>query len=174
MNRMTEANREFMLPGGYPIKDKPITKKDFEENILINGKPTTFKDYLLARRDWIIEECFELSVATGMEDIAGIIDALVDLLYFIHGTAVSIGIDLDPFFEIVHKANMDKFFDCPDCSGMGKKSDLLICSRCLGSGITAMYKDDGKLTKPAGWTPPDLTKELERQRNPNGKEKEKD
>lgn len=173
MNKMTEANREFMLPGGYPVKDHPMNKKDFEETIIINGKPITFKDYLLARRDWMIEECFEFSVATGIEDIPGMIDALVDLLYFVHGTAVSMGVDLDPFFEIVHKANMAKFFSCPDCSGMGKKADLLICSRCLGSGITAIYKKDGKLTKPASWTPPNLTKELERQRNFNGKEKEK-
>lgn len=46
-----------------------------------------------AKRDWV-----------------GQIDALVDLLYFTYGTFALMGLDPAPFFQIVHEANMGKFF----------------------------------------------------------------
>lgn len=61
--------------------------------------------------------------------IAGI-DGLCDLLYVTFGTAVAWGIDLDPFFEEVHRANMTK--------------------------LAGPKREDGKQLKPEGWTPPDI------------------
>jgi predicted HAD superfamily Cof-like phosphohydrolase len=57
-----------------------------------------------------------------------VLDGLCDLLYVTIGTAVELGIDLDPFFEEVHRANMAK----------------------VGGG----YDANGKTRKPEGWQPP--------------------
>lgn len=42
--------------------------------------------------------------------LVGEVDALTDLLYFTYGSFVLMGVDPKPFFEIVHEANMNKFF----------------------------------------------------------------
>lgn len=76
------------------------------------------------------------------------IDGLCDLLYVIFGAAVTMGIDLEPFYAEVHRANMTKG----------------------GGGVRA----DGKILKPAGWQPPDhenilidlFTQEGEREAEP--------
>jgi predicted HAD superfamily Cof-like phosphohydrolase len=56
------------------------------------------------------------------------IDGLADLLYVVYGAAVTFGIDLDPFFDEVHRSNMAK-----------------------DGGAT---REDGKILKPEGWQPP--------------------
>lgn len=57
------------------------------------------------------------------------IDGICDLTYVALGTAVAAGIDLDPHWQEVQRANMAK----------------------LGGGMRA----DGKALKPVGWEPPD-------------------
>lgn len=42
--------------------------------------------------------------------LVGQVDALVDLLYLTYGSFVLMGVDPEPFFQIVHKANMGKVF----------------------------------------------------------------
>lgn len=70
-------------------------------------------------------------------DFVEAIDGLCDLLYVVYGAAVAWGIDLGPFFEAVHKANMAK-------DGGGNRAD-------------------GKILKPEGWRPPDIEGILIRQ-----------
>ena len=168
MNFMHESNKEFMIPGGYPVHDKPITKDMLKESIIINGRPMTFKQYLLSRQDWLMEEVMEFHAGVKDESIIEMIDALTDLIYFIYGTAVSMGVDLDPFFKIVHENNMSKFFKCLNCNGLKRMSDQKLCPTCKGTGLNAVYLEDGKLTKPVDWKPPVLTVELERQRRAHG------
>ena len=67
-------------------------------------------------------------------DQAAYFDSMVDTLYFIYGTAVELGWDIDEAFARVHKANMDK----------------------LGSDGLARFRTDGKVIKPEGWTAPNL------------------
>ncbi len=55
---------------------------------------------------------------------------LCDLRCCIYGTAVSYGVDLEPFADEVHRANLEK------------------------SG--GPERPDGKLLKPPGWVPPDV------------------
>ena len=46
-----------------------------------------------------------------MEDpLIAEVDALTDLLYFTYGSFALIGVDPQPIFEIVHRANMGKLF----------------------------------------------------------------
>jgi hypothetical protein len=60
--------------------------------------------------------------------LAEVIDAMCDIIVVVHNTSNAIGVDLEPFFEEVHRSNMAK---------VGGRRD---------SG--------GKLTKPVGWEPP--------------------
>lgn len=56
----------------------------------------------------IEEEAREFRDATEQGDWLEMVDALVDLLYVTFGTAVEMGVDLTPFFDEVHAANMRK------------------------------------------------------------------
>lgn len=58
---------------------------------------------------------------------------LVDLVYVVLGTAAAFGIPFDECFEAVHRANMAKF------AGGAK------------------FNEAGKLLKPEGWVPADLS-----------------
>lgn len=42
--------------------------------------------------------------------LTGQVDALMDLLYFVYGSFVLLGVDPAPIFDIVHQANMGKIF----------------------------------------------------------------
>ena len=76
----------------------------------------------------IEEEVGEFREATERGDWLAMVDALVDIVYVTYGTAVEMGIDLDPFFAEVHRTNLRK----------------------VGAA------NGGKAIKPPGWTPPDL------------------
>jgi predicted HAD superfamily Cof-like phosphohydrolase len=67
------------------------------------------------------------------------IDALCDILYVTFGAAVEAGIDLDPFFALVHASNMAK----------------------LGPDGKPLRRADGKIIKPEGWKPPNINDLLE-------------
>lgn len=94
------------------------------------------------RKRLIKEECvIELNQAIRNRDIVKVADAIADGIYVLVGTALAFGLDIDPILEIVHKSNMAKF---PNGKGRRRKSD-------------------GKVLKPAGWTPPDIASEIYRQ-----------
>lgn len=82
------------------------------------------------RAELIREESREVIEALDGQDLAHVARELADLLYVTYGTAVSLGIDIRPVFEAVHKANMAK----------------------VGGSV----REDGKVVKPAGWQPPDV------------------
>jgi len=79
------------------------------------------------------EEMYEYTIAENENDLIEIADALADIIYIACGTAVSYGIPLDKVFEEVHRSNMAKLVD-------GK----------------VLLREDGKIQKPASWTPPDI------------------
>lgn len=90
------------------------------------------------RVNLIREEAKETCDMIEAGDLAGAVDGICDLLYVAIGAAVEFGIDLEPFFDEVHRTNMLK-----------------------EGGAT---REDGKLLKPPGWQPPKIAEELERQR----------
>lgn len=63
---------------------------------------------LLRRLAFISEETGELARAIMTNDNNEIVDALVDLMYFILGTGVILGVDLEGVFAEVHQKNMTK------------------------------------------------------------------
>ena len=81
------------------------------------------------------------------ERVVAQVDAIVDRLYFSYGDAVEIGANIQPIFDIVHEANMSKFFTDEN----GNKY--------------AQYNEEGKVIKsPDFWSPEDkIAEEIKRQ-----------
>lgn len=120
----------------------------------IGSSPHVPSDEIVrARLALIAEEFFELLEAAGIDhddfewqirhairedpikvDLPALADATIDLDYTVEGLRVSCGIDGRPLWRAVHAANMAK----------------------AGGPID----EHGKLRKPPGWTPPDITAEL--------------
>ena len=90
-------------------------------------------------RRMVADEMDELESA---ESLTGQADALVDAVYFLCDCACRNGINLDPLFEIVHRANMQKIING-----------------------NVLHRDDGKIMKPQHWKDPqpELEAELSRQ-----------
>jgi predicted HAD superfamily Cof-like phosphohydrolase len=116
--------------------------KDFHKSFNLRvGQTPNFPEDInerALRMNLLEEEFNEYIDAEQKLDIVGIADALADVIYIACGTAVSYGIPLDKVFEEVHRSNMAKLVD-------GKP----------------IYRDDGKVLKPEGWTPPQIEKILE-------------
>ena len=91
------------------------------------------------RIELLREEFDEYLFGEAKHDIVEIADALADMVYIIYGTAVSYGIPLDEVLKEVHSSNMKKLVD-------GK----------------VIRREDGKIMKPAGWSPPDIAAILEK------------
>jgi len=78
----------------------------------------------------IDEEAREFRAAWEARDRLAMIDALCDLLYVTLGAGVEMGVELSPFFDEVHAANMKK--------------------------VGGRIREDGKQLKPEAWAPPDI------------------
>jgi predicted HAD superfamily Cof-like phosphohydrolase len=88
----------------------------------------------------IQEEFEELQEAMQEKDLPAIAKELADLLYVVYGTAVSLGIDMEPVFKEVHRSNMSK--------------------------VGGYKREDGKWVKPPTYSPASLEKILEAQTVP--------
>lgn len=94
------------------------------------------EDQLWGRVQMMLEELIEFMDAARATDLPGMADALVDLEYFLLGTAAMMGLPHDEVFSAVHQANMQK----------------VLCASAEES--KRLNKLDVK--KPAGWAPPDV------------------
>lgn len=86
------------------------------------------------RWELLREEFEECRVAESKDNIVEIADALADMLYIIHGTALEYGIPLDRVFDEVHRSNMSK----------------------LGGDGKPIRRADGKVLKGPGYFKPDI------------------
>jgi predicted HAD superfamily Cof-like phosphohydrolase len=82
----------------------------------------------------IIEEYKELQVAFGNRDMVEIADACADLKWVIEGLELTLGIPQQAVWNEVARSNHEKI------SPNGK----------------VLKREDGKVLKPEGWTPPDI------------------
>lgn len=76
-----------------------------------------------------------LEIFGGEENEAHILAELSDLIYVAVGASVSVGVDLNPYVEAIHAANM---------------------SKCDGTLGPRQVRADGKILKPPGWRKADL------------------
>jgi len=90
------------------------------------------QDRIIHRAGFMAEELAEFLQASP-EDLVAQSDALIDLIYFVLGTFVEMGVDPAPLFDAVHQANMDKLWD----------------------GEPRYNPDNGKTLKPPGWVGPE-------------------
>ena len=68
---------------------------------LVNSSPTMLEPQtLILRARLICEESVEFLSAVSKGDFPEMVDALCDLLYVTYGTAVSLGVDLEPFLQV--------------------------------------------------------------------------
>lgn len=111
--------REFHETYGLPIADKP-------------GFPAHERCQL--RENLLEEEWIELCEAQAKRDIVEVADALADMLYIIHGTALEYGIDIDAVVAEVHRSNMSKL----DADGK------------------PIYREDGKVMKGPNYFRPNI------------------
>jgi predicted HAD superfamily Cof-like phosphohydrolase len=84
--------------------------------------------------DLILEEFKELMVAFGNRDIVEIADACADLKWVIEGLEHTLKIPQQEVWDEVARSNLSKI------SSTGK----------------VIKREDGKVLKPEGWTPPNI------------------
>lgn len=94
----------------------------------------------IALRDKLLkEEVKELDEAVEARDLVEVADALGDIIYIAVGTALEFGIPLDRVWAEIQRSNMAKV---DPATGKVRK------------------REDGKVLKPEGWTPPDIAAAL--------------
>ncbi len=114
--------------------------QEFHKQFEIHVSPTPSipdEPTQILRKRLIQEEFDELQEAMQEKDLPSIAKELADLLYVVYGTAVSLGIDMEPVFQEVHRSNMSK--------------------------VGGHKREDGKWVKPATYSPASLDKILEAQ-----------
>ena len=89
------------------------------------------------RLKFLHEELQEFADAHGANDLPKAADALVDLAYVLHGTALMMGLPWEKLWNEVHRKNMEKVRATHE-SQSARQSTL-------------------DVVKPEGWTPPDHT-----------------
>lgn len=100
MNKEQKAVREFHEKFGFTI----------------NNHPTIVPIELYSVREGhTYDEMKELKEAVDDKNIFKIADALGDIIYFIYGTAVAYGIDMEDVIAEIHRSNMTK--DKPEGGG---------------------------------------------------------
>lgn len=82
-------------------------------------------------------------------DLPALVDAMADLDYVVEGTRITFGVDGAPIAAEVQRANMAKL-----PSYVAEKD-------AMHQG--AVKREDGKIMKPPGWTPPDIEGKLRAQ-----------
>lgn len=145
-----EQVEEFHRAMGQPVLDTPqvpddqrvrlrlkLIAEEFCELLEAAGVPdsTPYEDHNHFALEWLLQDL--IGGALGTFDLVAFTDALADLDYVIEGTRLEFGIDGAPIAAEVHRSNMAK----------------------TGGEV----REDGKVLKPADWTPPDIAGELRKQ-----------
>ena len=128
---------------GYTAQMREFTMA-YKDDLPTRPQYMTAEDIAFIR-EMVNDELDELMAAQTVTEQA---DALVDVIYYICDCAVRNGINLDPIFDIVHNANMQK----------------------VVNGKVIRREEDGKILKPEGWEDPTLKleKEMTRQAREGG------
>lgn len=135
-NDMQNKVREFHRVGGATIGETPaIRDAELRARLILEEAAETVTALVGGSR---ANDLFaQLSAKEGTPpDLVEAIDGMCDVLYVIFGTAVACGIDLQMFFDEVHRTNLEK--------------------------ANGPRRADGKIEKPPGWEPPRIREMLEK------------
>ena len=124
------------------MNDAQKMVQEFHEqfDIHVAAIPSVPDDATQTLRNRLIqEELDEFQEAMQSKDLSAMAKELADLLYVVYGTAVSLGIDMEPVFKEVHRSNMSK--------------------------VGGYRREDGKWVKPPTYSPASLELILENQSN---------
>lgn len=127
MKKLQKDISQFMSACGQELPDSPSLPAD---------------EVRALRRSLLAEEVEEYAEAEDDDDLAGIADAIGDIVYIAVGTAAAYGIDMEPIWNEIQRSNMDKI----------DKSTGKVSRRA-----------DGKILKPSNWRGPDIEGELRKQ-----------
>ena len=122
------------------MNDAQKMVQEFHEqfDIHVAVTPCVPDDATQTLRNRLIQEEFEeFQEAMQSKDLSAMAKELADLLYVVYGTAVSLGIDMEPVFKEVHRSNMSK--------------------------VGGYKREDGKWVKPSTYSPASLDHLLEAQ-----------
>lgn len=95
---------------------------------------TLSPERLALRRRLVQEECAELLAALHSEPPDAVAKEAADVIVVVLGTMAEMGIPFDAVWSAVHESNMAK----------------------RGPNGEITRREDGKVLKPPGWTPPDI------------------
>lgn len=147
MNRMQEQVREFHERFGHPISARPGFSRPFLRASLIveEAVETAFamlvhefgadaNTHLHAMLHQALASALRNEAEVARNPLPAAVDGMCDLSYVTFGAAIEMGIDLEPFFDEVHRSNMAK--------------------------VGGATREDGKTLKPEGWEPPAIERLL--------------
>lgn len=149
--------REFTEAAGTVCPDQPVVMSkadavflvrmiisELDELLCTVTSGPEERDQLLQRALDTRDKCKQFEYPTEDERIGAQFDALVDAWYYSLNVSSRHGVNMSSIFNVVHEANM-------------AKRDPIT--------KTFLKREDGKIIKPAGWKSPDITAEIQRQRN---------
>lgn len=172
--------RKFHEAGGIPIQHRPRVPDKERVRLRLRLIAEEFFELLAACEIWptyivndevpghevniaeFVKQCIDSDFASSdVVDLPKFADALADMDYINEGTRLEFGIWGESVLEEVHRANMAKFKTCGACEGRGTLSspegyDVPLCEICKGRGYLRHKREDGKVVKPLGWTPPNI------------------
>lgn len=149
--------RQFTIEAGQSVTEKPTALNYKEAKFLIRMCMSELQE-LAQSVTSNNDEAFELlkeslntidhskyeKLNTEDEVIAAQVDAVVDAWYYSLNAFAKKSVNPSAVFDVVHQANLAK---------KDPKTNKFI------------KREDGKIIKPEGWTPPDIVKEIQRQRS---------
>lgn len=112
-----------------PFRDQEKFMKACDQTV-----GTLNKEQYALYTDLINEESEELTIAIGEQDRVEQLDALIDILVVTVGAIHSMGADAEGAWKEVMRTNFAK----------------------IGEDGKVRKREDGKVLKPQGWTPPEL------------------
>jgi predicted HAD superfamily Cof-like phosphohydrolase len=124
-----------MLAAGQVIREYPHPMMADERKLRIDLITEEFDETIAALLDLGNPARSKGARTALMADVA---DGVVDLMYVLVGTTLAMGIDLDPVWDEVQRANMQK--------------------------MSGPIREDGKRLKPDDWVPPDVIGIIREQR----------
>ena len=146
---MADMVAEFHHAAGVPILDTPQVPSDDRVRLRLRLIAEEFVEYLrasfwgnptaqhvISAVERMLGMLIELDPSPNLIET---VDAIIDMGYINHGTLHEFGVTAHPVEAEVHRSNMAKFAD----------------------GVN--LREDGKVVKPPGWTPPDIHGVLKQQ-----------